>query len=519
MVTNRMPPRLGELRGRHVGGYVIDSLLGVGGMGVVYKATNPRIGRRAAIKVISAEFTQEPEIVERFFLEAKAVAAVDDQNIIDIYDADRFVEDGLMYIIMPFIEGRSLDAVCHEMGAMPLDVTASIALQIAAGLDAIHAVAIVHRDIKPQNILISRRRGLKYFVTILDFGIAKLLDPQLAAGFRTRTYSVVGTIGFMAPEQARAEKDVDARADVYSLGTVLYFMLTGRMPFGDATHFGLIEKQLLNEPFPRPRELRSDIPKAWDDLIMAALSMERDHRPSSIKAVAQRLARGIPNGENMLRILAPRLAATSLGPGEATLTGDLETSQLQWSPRRRMRTPLGRTATFALAVLAGVAIGTGVFFALKHGTAGSGATEVAEIPPGPDAKVSQPALAVTPPTPAAVPDAGIVPDAALATVDASALPAAVASGPVSAPVLPPSHLPSRPPPVTPPPQVAQTGTLVVKVMPYAEVTIDGVSAGTTPVRQTVNVGTHHVHLAGGDKTEDVTVTVTGGKQTTVNRSW
>ncbi|MEP6864764.1 MAG: serine/threonine-protein kinase [Deltaproteobacteria bacterium] len=283
MVTNQSPPNPHDMIGRDAAGYVIDRMIGEGGMGAVYSAYSPLLGKRAAIKVMLGEYTDNKDVVERFSREAKAAAAIKDLNIIDVYAASRFPQDGRMFIVMPFVEGGSLEALCRQRGPLPIDVTVAIALQVCSGLDAVHAVAIVHRDIKTQNILIAPHHGRQYFVYIVDFGIAKLLDPHLGNREKlTRTHSAVGTVGSMAPEQARGDRDIDARADIYSVGMVLYRMLTGRAPYEDASMYALWEKQANGEPFPRPRSLRADVPPVIDDLIMQCLEVDRGRRPASV---------------------------------------------------------------------------------------------------------------------------------------------------------------------------------------------------------------------------------------------
>ena len=365
MATNRLPPRHGELLGRSAAGYVLDSIIGEGGMGAVYGARCDLLGKRAAVKVMLAEFSNNRDAVERFSREALAAARVSDLNIIDIYAADRFAEDGRMFIVMPFVEGGSLEALCRRMGPLPLDVTAAILMQVASGLDAVHAVSIVHRDIKGQNILVTKHFGRKYFAYIVDFGIAKLLDPHL--DHLTRTRAVVGTAGAMAPEQARGERDIDARADIYSVGVMMYRMLCGRLPYEDQSLFAIIEKQLSRAPFPRPRQLRPEIPQVWEDAILHCLEIDRARRLGSMRELAHRIAKGLPSGETMLRILAPRLCIDApLGPQEATLTGDLEASIARWSQKSETRRRRGMGVTIALTVAAGVAIG-GLTYGLTAG--------------------------------------------------------------------------------------------------------------------------------------------------------
>lgn len=371
MATNRLPPRHGDLLGRSAAGYVLDAIVGEGGMGAVYSARCELLGKRAAVKVMLAEYTERRDAVERFTREALAAARVSDPNIIDIYAADRFAEDGRLFLVMPYIEGGSLEALCRRTGPLPLDVTAAILMQVASGLDAVHAVAIVHRDIKAENILVTRHFGRKYFVYIADFGVAKLLDPHLA--HLTRTKAIIGTAGAMAPEQARGERDIDARADVYSVGVMLYRMLTGRLPYEDASLYAVMEKQLSRAPFPRPRQLRSEIPPVWEDAILHCLEVDRGKRMGSMRELAHRIAKGLPSGEMMLRLLAPRLCVDApRTTGEGTLTGDLEASIARWTEaaaaprRRRLAGPI------ALTVAAGVAIG-GVAFGLTAGGGGAAA--------------------------------------------------------------------------------------------------------------------------------------------------
>ena len=329
VVTNREPPRPGDLIGLLVGGYEIVRLIGEGGMGAVYEAVNKALGKRAAVKVIAKELARRPDVVERFQREARTIAAIDDPNVVDIFDLNEI--DGASCILMPLIGGVSLEELCRQMERVPVLEAFVIGVQIASGLDAVHAAGVVHRDIKPQNIMIERRQRRRYFVRIVDFGVAKILDARLAAGYRSRTLSVVGTLGYMAPEQASG-RDVDARADVYAFGVLLYRMLTGRTPYEDDTLYGLIEKQVQRAPFPRPRELRPDLPAIWDEAIMACLEVDRAKRLGSVKELAQLLTRGTPNGEGMLRVLAPRLCIDAqLGPEGVTLTGDLDLSFARWS--------------------------------------------------------------------------------------------------------------------------------------------------------------------------------------------
>jgi serine/threonine protein kinase len=210
VVTTPIPPRRDEIIGRKAGTYVIDCLIGEGGMGAVYGGTCVMAGgKRAAIKVMLAEYTENHEAAERFGREAMTASAVSDLNILDIYGSDRFAEDGRLFIVMPFVEGGSLEDLCRRVGPLPVDKMIPIMLQVCSGLDAVHAVGVLHRDVKTQNILVTRKFGREHHVYIVDFGIAKLLATYLAGDRNrlTRTRAMLGTPGCMAPEQARGEPD------------------------------------------------------------------------------------------------------------------------------------------------------------------------------------------------------------------------------------------------------------------------------------------------------------------------
>jgi serine/threonine protein kinase len=320
LVTLPRPPTAApdELIGRRCGGYVIEALLGEGGMGKVYQATNPRMGKKAAVKVLRPDHSRSPQTVDRFLQEAKAAAQIDDPNIIDLLDANE-LDDGRAYLLLPFVEGVSLEELCEQHGMLPTEMAATILFQICSGLDAAHLNGIIHRDIKPHNILVGPRQQREHFVRIVDFGIAKLLDPHLAGQFKTQTLALMGTPGYMSPEQSAGGRNIDVRADVYAVGVVAYRMLTGRLPYMADSLYALIEKQVSDAPFPRPRELRPDIPIEWDEAIMAALANKRDKRLGTVRELALRLASGLPNGEQILRALAPRLAPSPLPPTAATL--------------------------------------------------------------------------------------------------------------------------------------------------------------------------------------------------------
>ncbi len=205
--------------GRTVSHYKILEKLGEGAMGIVYKALDTRLKRSVALKFLPSELTRDQEAKERFVQEAQAASVLDHPNVCTIHEIDE--HDGQMFIVMGYVEGSTLRKEIHR-GKLDLPRIEHIAAQIAEGLKAAHARGIVHRDVKSDNIMVSPAGQVK----VMDFGLAKLKST----GRITRTGSVVGTVSYMSPEQARGEP-VDNRTDIWSLGVVLYEMATGRLPF------------------------------------------------------------------------------------------------------------------------------------------------------------------------------------------------------------------------------------------------------------------------------------------------
>jgi serine/threonine protein kinase len=272
------------LIGTLVGNYRVSSVLGEGGMGRVYLAEHPAIGSRVAIKVLSEECTRHPDLLDRFFAEARAVNLIRNENIVSVLDL-AVLPDGRPYIVMEFIEGHTLAHHVRNTHA-PLGGVAQVMGEVLSGLAAAHAIGIVHRDLKPDNVLITVEGHAK----ILDFGIAKLA-PGLRADIspRTKTGALLGTPAYMAPEQISGSGTVDARTDIYAMGVVLYEAVTGSVPFSGATMFDMMRAHL-EERVPPPRERRPDLPAALENVILQALAKRPDERFQSMSAMAQALA-------------------------------------------------------------------------------------------------------------------------------------------------------------------------------------------------------------------------------------
>ncbi len=233
--------------GAHVGEYVVESLIGAGGFGTVYRARHPLIGKLAAVKVLSRQYSADPEIVSRFVDEARAVNQIRHRNIIDIFSFGQLDDDRSFYV-MELLDGQPLDEVIEQRGALPLGEAIPILRGIARALDAAHASGVAHRDLKPENIFLARDSDGGVFPKLLDFGIALLLGDRAAEQqHKTRTGAPMGTPFYMSPEQCRG-RDVDHRTDFYAFGCVAYKLLTGDVPFDGEAHMDVLMKQIGEEP-------------------------------------------------------------------------------------------------------------------------------------------------------------------------------------------------------------------------------------------------------------------------------
>jgi len=261
---------------QRLGKYEIIGEVGSGGMGVVYKAYQPSLNRYVAIKVLPKNLSREAQFVERFRREAQAAAKLSNPNIVPIHDVGR--DGDVHYLVMEFIDGPSLATKLETAGALPLEDALSIFNQVGAALDYAHSHKIVHRDIKPSNILLSRDGR----AMLCDFGIARAADDS------DLTIGTLGTAEYMSPEQALGRRDLDGRADLYSLTVVLFKMLTGHGAFQADTPLSMMQKHLHETPLP-PSHFRADLPKAFDAVIMRGLEKDRDRRYANAAQMAREL--------------------------------------------------------------------------------------------------------------------------------------------------------------------------------------------------------------------------------------
>jgi serine/threonine protein kinase len=278
--------------GQTIGNYLVTQKLGEGGMGSVYLAEHPHIGKKVALKVLHAEFSSNEDVVSRFFHEAKAVNDIQHPNIVDIVDYGVLQHgtrnsERLVYFIMEYLAGGTLSQLIRNEAPLPPERTFAIGLQVADALAASHRCNIVHRDLKPDNIILGQRGRERDFVKLLDFGIAKLTGDQPGSR-RTRTGIVMGTPAYMSPEQCDGRGAVDHRTDIYAFGIVLYEMLTGRVPFlGEG--YGEVLVQHLTQPPIRPSQFRM-LPPHVEAVVLKALEKRPDLRYPTMEDMMRALA-------------------------------------------------------------------------------------------------------------------------------------------------------------------------------------------------------------------------------------
>jgi hypothetical protein len=304
------------------GRYRLESKLGSGGMSTVYLARDETLERSIAVKVMHGEISDQPDQIERFRREARSVAQVSHPNVVAVIDAGE--DGGHPYIVFEYVEGETLKQRIDRLGRLPVDEAAAYGIEIGRGLAAAHARMLVHRDVKPQNVLIDTEGRAK----VTDFGIARSLESD---GL-TKTGRVLGTTDYVSPEQAMGH-DVDARSDIYSLGVLLYEMLTGNVPFEAETLVGVAMKHV-NEPMPNVQERRPEVSSALAAVIERATEKEPKRR---YRDMAEMLA----DLEGALEVEVARAGGAH---GEATTVIDSV-------PKRRRRLPSRNISVLGIVIV------------------------------------------------------------------------------------------------------------------------------------------------------------------------
>jgi eukaryotic-like serine/threonine-protein kinase len=405
--------------GTIMGSYRILDLLGEGGMGRVYVAEHIKLGRRVAVKMLRGEFAANPVAVSRFFAEARAVNRISHVNIVEITD---FLDksSGHNCYIMELLNGEDLGLRLLRAELMPIADSVEIGIQIASALSAVHAAGIIHRDLKPDNIFLIDRNGSRNFVKLLDFGVAKLVEPAGISLHTTAAGQIIGTPEYMSPEQG-AGQAVDLRTDIYALGIILYELVTGELPF-KAKSFGELILKHMTVPPRRPSsvpKLPHVVPPALDDLIIDLLAKSPDDRPQTMAEVESRLhdihesldlpvlprrmatsgsIRVIKPNESgrVRRVSAPEATAPTLDAPGATpvprpplLPGAFgESARMASGAIADVQAPRRRVLPYALAI-AGLAIAAIVAWVILRGDSTAdpvaAATATPDAPPAPAA--------------------------------------------------------------------------------------------------------------------------------------
>ncbi len=273
------------------GRYTVLRRIGEGGMGIVYEAQHAIIGKRVALKVLRRDYSSRPDVVERFKQEAQSASRVDSPHIIDISDFGE-TPDGDSYFVMEFLDGEDLSNRIREGQSLDGDLAIKIAIQCCDALGAAHAAHIVHRDMKPENIFLTTKRGDPNFVKIVDFGIAKMNDVSVDAPTMkklTKTGMIFGTPEYMSPEQA-AGKPMDYRVDVYAMGIILYEMFAGTVPFLGDTFMGVLTQHMFDAP-PSMKQTNpnAEFPDGIEEIVWRCLQKDPDERFQSMEELGEAL--------------------------------------------------------------------------------------------------------------------------------------------------------------------------------------------------------------------------------------
>jgi tRNA A-37 threonylcarbamoyl transferase component Bud32 len=342
--------------------YRVERILGHGGMGVVVAARHEQLGFLVALKFMLPGFGTAGVPTQRFLREARAAGSLHGEHVARVTDFGT-LESGAPYIVMEFLQGTDLQGVLDRVGPLPVHEAAEYLRQACKGMAEAHALGIVHRDLKPQNLFLTKRPDGTPLVKVLDFGISKLVGHDASMSVTSST-EMMGSPLYMAPEQVRSSKNVDSRADIYSLGVILYQLVTGRVPI-EAETLGELFEQMFTQPMQPPSTHRPDLPAEFDSLIMRCLAKNPDERLATVTELEAALApfieparslRGFAatpmNESGAAAVAAVAIAAPAVSQPRALgpTTNAPAVSERQ-VPRARRRLPVLVGAGAAIAVL------------------------------------------------------------------------------------------------------------------------------------------------------------------------
>ncbi|WP_394843494.1 serine/threonine protein kinase [Pendulispora brunnea] len=413
--------------------YRVETVLGAGAMGVVVAARHVQLGSRVALKFMSREALRVPEAATRFMREARAAAALKSEYVARVSDFGT-LDTGAPYIVMELLEGCDLDELRKKRGPLPIPEAVGYVLDACKAMDEAHAAGIVHRDLKPKNMFLTHRADGTPIVKVLDFGISKIAHDEEMGASATHSGAILGSPAFMSPEQIRSAKHVDARADIYALGAVLFQLLTNESPYGTQSLGELFSAILTKEPLTL-REFRPDAPVSLEATVARCLSKDPAGRFSSVRELAAALQ----------PFFAPAsFASTMASAGVQPLSSNAAAAQSTLGPASSTSVD-GRTgprATAGLAVLIG-GFGAIALVVLLF----VGGLALRKLRPHEDAPAADKMAA--PPPPVVAESASAPPLSPLSAPSASAIPspAESASAPApkaSAPKAKPTHSPTRP---------------------------------------------------------------------------
>ncbi len=361
------------------GKYLIERVLGVGGMGAVLAARHLELDEPVAIKMLLPHVPPHGEPVARFLREARAAIKIRNEHVVRVLDVAR-LEGGAPYIVMEYLEGCDLGQLVERRGPLPFDEAIDYVLQACEAVGAAHALGIVHRDLKPANLFVTRAGDGRPCIKVLDFGISKITEPNNGnTPVLTNTETIMGTPCFMSPEQLRSTRDVDARTDIWSIGAILYAVLTGAPPY-DGESNADVSAKIIRDPAPSLEKAREDAPAGLADIVSTCLQKDPAERYADVGELAQALA--TVDARDSAKASAARIVrlATVVAPTLSTTDRDLRKptpAAITPSGPTRTASSWGETSDEVRPVAAPpsrrrlVAIGAGVLVAASVGLVGA----------------------------------------------------------------------------------------------------------------------------------------------------